>query len=108
MKKVDSKFWDQVKDHLDTTYYEKREEMKEENNMLDLKEPKSFLKPFSYCGAVRVPPRCPEWHCEYAGVLYVGPTNRIYAQVFRSAWPEARASREWNDETIGDLVEALL
>ena len=105
---IESNFWDQTKDLLDKIDYERREEMVIINEQMGLSTRKAFLKHLSYHGVVRVPPECPECHYETEGVRYIDPKNWIYAKVFRSAWPRARASREQNDHTVGDLVEALL
>ena len=74
----------------------------------------SFRKHVSYYGAVRIP--CAlyaqldaHWTCERTGTRYMDCGNWVYAKVFRLCWPNALHSLNIsNNETIGDLFEALL
>ena len=79
------------------------------NAAFELSEKKRFLKLVSYFGAVRVPANYPQkdlWFDETRSEWAMDPGNWIYKNVFRLAWP--RVTFVSNEETIGDLVEAML
>ena len=77
---------------------------------------KSYRKILSYYGAVRVREAYvgliePHWiaHMDPDGTKYLDPTNVIYLRVFEWAWPDAlRLLGMSNEETVGDVMEALL
>ena len=89
-----------------------QEKIEERNALLGLVRA-SFLKHLSYAGAVRLPEWCPDdwvqWKCPATGQRYADLTNKVYLEFLRSVWP--RALEELgisNQETCGDLLEALL
>ena len=109
-------FWDKFKDHLDEVASLHRNELKQINERIGLKEAKSFLKHLSYFGAIEIPKTSaiPDRHVAYVLILengerirYIDPLNVRYAEVFRCIWPES-LTHITNVETLGDVVEAFL
>ena len=80
------------------------------NRALGLKDEKSFLKHASYNGAIHAPNDFPDNHIAFidkkSGDRFVDPTNRVYCDVFKTVWPNVTFMS--NEETVGDLVEAIL
>jgi len=77
-----------------------------------LSERKSFRKLVSYAGAVRMPEWIDAgWTCwvHDNGTRYMDVGNYHYAAVFTRAWPTVVERHNLsNNETVGDLIEALL
>jgi hypothetical protein len=86
-----------------------RERIASYNRAKGLKEGKTLLKLFSYCGAVAISQDCEHLPVHWADTSgrYYDPTNYVYARVFRAVWPRAWISNS-NDKTVGDRVEAFL
>ena len=74
------------------------------------KDEKRFVKHMSYNGAIRVPKDYPNFWIAYtdqeSGDRYIDPGNGIYSVVFKNCWP--KVSFISNEETVGDLMEAML
>ena len=80
------------------------------NEALGYKAEKSFLKHASYNGAIHVPNDCPDNLVSFidkkSGDRFVDPGNWVYCDVFKKVWPNVTFIS--NEETVGDLVEAIL
>ena len=68
----------------------------------------SGIKFLSYYGGVSCRGEIPPCYiCPHTGSEFFDPTNRVYNALFRLVWPTS-VPNITNDETVGDLIEALL
>ena len=107
---VQAVLWDRFHEKFVELNLDHREELKVINARLGLKPSKSFLKHASYCGAVRAPADYDgkvSCYCNIKNQAYLDVNTYNYASFFRYVWPTAAAAA-YNDETAGDLVEAVL
>ena len=112
-REVPSEFWLEVFHHFNTCN-QKEERMRTLKATYGLGLAVTYRKFLSYFGAVQIPKTShgrleSHWVCPKTGTAYMDPTNAIYAMVFKLCWPDTLEElNKSNNETIGDLVEALL
>ena len=103
---VPDKFFAMVEHLWNDTNLAYRDDLRRFNRKNGLSEKKHLMKLFSYWGAIRVP----TWAVRLCSPGYPGfadPGNKCYAEFFRRVWPNSHIC-EYNDATVGDVVEALL
>ena len=122
---VPTAFWGLMKTHYERLWTEPEDEERFRQRQLRLKRycveeglspNKSLLKLISHLGACRIdeetfPSLVPSGsRYPKSDSLYIDVTNKVYAYVLKSAWPEVSTVTDGasNDVTLGDYMEALL
>ena len=110
-RNIGEKCWESMDARMCQINLDRRQELIRINSRLNLSDRKSFKKLVPYDGSIRVPDDFPDklvtWFDPCLKERSLDPGNLIYQKAFRRVWPNVLPHVQ-NEETVGDLVEALL
>ena len=106
------KFWDLFSKRFAECYNERRTDIADRNVRAGFSEKTTLLKLTSYHGAVNISGKRAAFQIPASWAddksQYLDPGNYLYKRVFTTCWPESFVSWYYNEEHVGDHIEAFL
>ena len=110
-KNIHCKFWDLFSQRFSEINNERRTDIAARNVRDGFSEKTTLLKLTSYYGAVEISGKRAAFQSPASWAddrsQYFDPGKYLYKRVFTTCWPESSVSWYYNEEHVGDHVEAF-